>query len=313
MIEKYVSVVNEALEKYLPLKNPEGLYRASRHLIKAGGKRIRAVLCLIAAETLKKDYKKILPAAVSVETIHNFTLIHDDIMDRDEMRRGVPTVHKLYGEPVAILAGDTLFAEAFKIIADCEVDKRNILEASKLLAEVCVKICEGQYMDLSFEKRDDVGEEEYFEMIKLKTGCLIAASVSLPTILFSEEGYFNNFWEFGMYCGMGFQIQDDVIGIKSEETGKDFGSDLLKGKKTLVVIKAFEDGVRLKTFGKQKAEKKDIMEDIKVLEECGAVDYAKRKAKELVEIGKSKLKDLEESEAKRTLLYLADFFVSRKK
>ncbi|MCS7121810.1 MAG: polyprenyl synthetase family protein [Archaeoglobaceae archaeon] len=313
MIEHYVSLVNEAIEKFLPMKNPEGLYKASRHLIKAGGKRLRPVLCLLAAEALGKDYKKILPAAVSIESIHNFTLIHDDIMDRDDMRRGVPTVHRLYGESTAILAGDTLFAEAFKILAECEVEKKNILMASKLLAEVCVKICEGQYLDVSFEKRDDVSEEEYVEMVKLKTGYLIAASTSLPAILFGEEKYFQDLWDFGMLCGIGFQIHDDVLGITSEETGKDFGSDILKGKKTLIVIKAFKDGVKLKTFGKQKAELKDVLEDVKALEKCGAIDYARKKAKEFVGTGKSRLKNLKDSEAKNTLLSLADYLISRRK
>ncbi|MET1124592.1 MAG: polyprenyl synthetase family protein [Archaeoglobaceae archaeon] len=313
-IEKYVKAVNKAIEAYLPVKEPEELYLAARHLIRAGGKRLRPVLSLIVAEALGKNFEPILPAAVSIEVIHNFTLVHDDIMDRDEMRRGVPTVHRVYGEETAILAGDTLFAEAFRILTNCDVDAENIVKAVEVLADVCVKICEGQYLDMSFEKRSDVSEEEYIKMVELKTGQLIAASTSLPAVLFGEsEEIVRALWDFGMFCGVGFQIHDDVIDIASEETGKDRGSDILKGKKTLIVIKAFERGVELKTFGKQRATKEELLEDLRKLEECGAIEYAAKKAREFVEIGKRRLEVLPNSEAKRLLLELAEYLVSRTK
>ena len=182
-VAKRAEIINKAIEELLPIKEPEGLYKACRHLIKAGGKRLRPVLSLISAEALGKDWNRILPSAVAIETIHNFTLIHDDIMDRDELRRGVPTVHTLYGEPTAILAGDTLFAEAFEILARCEVEAENLVKAVRMLADVCVKICEGQYLDMSFEERDFVSEDEYLEMVEKKTAVLIACSCSMPAVL----------------------------------------------------------------------------------------------------------------------------------
>jgi len=312
-VAKRARVVNEAIERYLPLREPKGLYEACRHLIKAGGKRLRPVLSLISAEALGRDWRKILPAAVAIETVHNFTLIHDDIMDRDEMRRGVPTVHKLFGEETAILAGDTLFAEAFQILTKCDVDERNVVRAVDKLAEVCVRICEGQYLDMSFEKRDFVSESEYLEMVKKKTGVLIACSCSLPAILFGEDDeVVDSLWNFGLFSGIGFQIHDDVLDlVGKDKIGKDWGSDLVEGKKTLVVIKAMEMGVEIEIFGKGKASREEIERAVKKLEECGAIEYASRKAKEFVETGKSYLRNLPDSNAKRLLMDIADYLVTR--
>ena len=312
-VAKRAEVVNEAIKKYLPIKSPEGLYKATRHLINAGGKRLRPVLVLISTEALGKDWTKILPAAVAIETIHNFTLIHDDIMDRDEYRRGVPTVHKLFDEPTAILAGDTLFAEAFEILTKCEVEAKNLVKAVELLSKVCVNICEGQYLDMSFEEEKFVNEQDYIEMVKKKTAVLIAASTSLPAILFGEsEKIINALWNFGLYCGIGFQIQDDVLDlVGKEKIGKDWGSDIVEGKKTLIVINAFEKGVELEIFGKGEASKEEIEKAVKKLEECGAIDYAKNKAKEYVEKAKKELDTLKDSKSKELLKSISDYLISR--
>ncbi|MCD6493387.1 MAG: polyprenyl synthetase family protein [Archaeoglobaceae archaeon] len=312
-VAKRAEVVNEAISNYLPIKSPEGLYKATRHLINAGGKRLRPVLVLISTEALGKDWTKILPAAVAIETIHNFTLIHDDIMDRDEYRRGVSTVHKLFGEPTAILAGDTLFAEAFEILTKCEVEAKNLVKAVELLSKVCVNICEGQYLDMSFEEEKFVNEQDYIEMVKKKTAVLIAASTSLPAILFGEsEKIINALWNFGLYCGIGFQIQDDVLDlVGKEKIGKDWGSDIVEGKKTLIVINAFEKGVELEIFGKGEASKEEIEKAVKKLEECGAIDYAKNKAKEYVEKAKKELDTLKDSKSKELLKAISDYLISR--
>ncbi len=311
-IKKRAEEINRAINELLPVRDPETLYFASRHLIKAGGKRLRPVLTLISAEAIGRDWRRILPSAIAIETIHNFTLIHDDIMDRDEMRRGVPTVHKLYGEPIAILAGDTLFAEAFKILAKCDVDSRNIVRAMEMLADVCIKICEGQYMDLSFEKRDYISEEEYLRMVEKKTAVLIACSCSIPAVLFDERRFVEPLWNFGFYCGIGFQIHDDVLDlIGKDKIGKDWGSDLVEGKKTLVILKAMEMGIKIEIFGKKKARREEIEEAVRKLEECGAIEYASKKAKEFVEKGKSYLKALPDSEAKNLLKEIADYLITR--
>ncbi len=305
-------IVNRAISELLPVKEPEGLYKASRHLINAGGKRLRPAICLIAAEAVGGNAEKIIPAAVAIETIHNFTLIHDDIMDRDELRRGVPTVHVAYDEPTAILAGDTLFAEAFRILTLCDVKAENIIRANRMLADTCIEICEGQYMDMSFEKRQKISEEEYLEMVRKKTAVLIATSCAIPAILFGTDEYSEALWNFGMLCGTGFQIHDDVLDITGKDKiGKDWGSDIVEGKKTLIMIKAMESGVDIEIFGKGEASREEIERAVKRLEECGAIEYARNKAKESVEMGKKQLDILPDSKAKSLLIELADYLVTR--
>ncbi|MEM4504326.1 MAG: polyprenyl synthetase family protein, partial [Archaeoglobaceae archaeon] len=306
-VQKRAKIVDEAIAELLPEKEL-GLYKAARHLIKAGGKRIRPIIAMLVCDAIGEDYRKIMPAIVAIEAIHNFTLIHDDIMDRDEMRRNVKTVHAAFGEPTAILAGDTLFAEAFSLLAKCDVSALNVKKAVELVADVCVKICEGQFMDISFEHRMAT-EEEYLEMVRLKTGVLIAASASLPAVLFGRSDLFQYLWDYGINAGIGFQIHDDVLDLTSEEIGKDWGSDIVKGKKTLVVIKAFEKGVELETFGKQKASIEEIKKDVEKLRECGAIEYAVKKAREFVEKAKENLRVLEENEGKKILESLTDFLV----
>lgn len=310
-IKKRSEIVDAAIKKYLPEKELE-LYKAARHLINAGGKRLRPVIAMLITEAIGEDYQKILPGIVAIEAIHNFTLIHDDIMDRDEMRRNVKTVHTLFGDSIAILAGDTLFAEAFSLLAKCDVEGENIRKATELIADVCIKICEGQFMDISFENKM-INEKEYLEMVKLKTGVLIAASTSLPAILFGRNDLFQPLWEYGINAGIGFQIHDDVLDLIGKDIGKDWGSDILKGKKTLIVIKAFEKGVKLKTFGKQRAKIEEIREDVEKLKECGAIDYARKKAQDFIDIAKKSLAVIENSEKRRIIEEVTDFLIKREK
>lgn len=306
-------VIEKAIREYLPVKEPEGLYRATRHLLYAGGKRLRPVLTLLACEAIGKDWKPVLPAALAVETIHTFTLVHDDIMDRDEMRRGVRTVHAEYGESVAILAGDTLFAEAFEILAGCHVEAENVVRASKLLADVCVKICEGQYLDMSFEEREGVSEEEYLEMVEKKTATLLAASSTLPAVLYGErDEVVKTLWDYGINCGIAFQIQDDILDlVGKEKIGKDWGSDIVEGKKTLIMLKAMEMGVEIDIYGRGEASMGEIEEAVRKLEDCGAIEYARKKAMQFAGRAKESLKVLPESRARKLMEQLADYIVTR--
>ncbi len=310
-VEEGARIVNEAIKRYLPEKDLD-LYRAARHLIKAGGKRLRPVIAIAITEAMGEDYRRIMPAIVAIEAIHNFTLIHDDIMDRDEMRRNVKTVHTVFGEATAILAGDTLFAEAFKLLSKCDVPGENIRRALEMIADVCIMICEGQFMDINFENKM-ISEAEYLEMVKLKTGALIAGSSSLPAALFGRDDLFEPLWDYGIFAGIGFQIHDDVLDLVGKDIGKDWGSDIVKGKKTLIAIKAFERGVELKTFGKQKASIEEIKEDVERLKDCGAIDYAQRKAREYIEMAKKKLSCLRDEQKRRQIEELTDFLIARSK
>jgi len=311
-IKKRSEVINEAIKDFLKVEDPKGLYDASLHLIKAGGKRLRPVLTLLCCEAIGRDWRKIIPSAVAIELIHNFTLIHDDIMDRDEFRRGVPTVHKVFGQETAILAGDTLFAKAFETLTKCKVQERNVIRAFEIVSDVCIKICEGQYMDLEFEKRENVTIEDYLKMVEKKTAFLIACSCSIPAVLFGDEKYIKPLWNFGLNCGIGFQIHDDVLDlIGGKKIGKDWCSDLVEGKKTIVYLKAREMGVEIEIFGKGKASDEEKMKAVEKLKDGGAIEFAEKMAREFVDRGKEYLNVLPNSNAKVILTNLADYLVSR--
>jgi len=175
--------VDAAIDELLPITHPKELYKASRYLVDAGGKRLRPAVLILAAEAVGSDLKSVLPTAVAVELVHNFTLIHDDIMDKDDIRRGMPAVHKIWGEAGAILAGDTLYSRAFQIISKVENEPIRILKCIDILSKTCTEICEGQWLDIEFEKREGVTECEYIEMVEKKTSVLYAAAAKIGALL----------------------------------------------------------------------------------------------------------------------------------
>lgn len=312
-ISKRASIIEDGIEKYLVIEEPEELFKAARHLIDAGGKRLRPVLSLISAEALGEDWRRILPAALAIELIHNFTLIHDDIMDDDALRRNVPTVHIKWDVPTAILAGDTLFAKAYDILMECNVEPKYLVKASKVIADVCVKICQGQHLDMSFERSNHISEKNYIDMVQKKTAVLIAASCALPAILFGkDEKIVNTLWNFGLLSGTAFQIHDDVLDIiGGEKIGKDWCSDIVEGKKTIIILNAIEKGVDISIFGTGSAgatEKKNAVEQ---LVQCGAVDYARSMAENFLKEAIDNLHVLEDSYARDLLEEIADYLIKR--
>ncbi len=314
-LKKRASMVTDAIEKLLPVVHPEGLYKAGRHLVDAGGKRLRPSMLILAAETVEGDLEVVLPAAVSVELVHNFTLIHDDIMDHAETRRGWPAVHVKWDESGAILAGDTLYSKAFQILASTKTDPGCVVASMEMMARTCTAICEGQWLDMEFEMRDRVSEDEYLEMIEKKTGVLYGlASWVGATLSGALEEQVKGLEEFGRLVGMGFQIYDDVLDLTAppEVLGKPRGGDLVEGKKTLIMIHAMERGVVPEVLGKKNATPEEIEAALSVLEDSGSIDHARIKAASLVEQGKRALDILEDSEAKDLLLELADYMISRR-
>ena len=314
-LERRAAPISDAIEKLLPIAHPEELYKASRHLVDAGGKRLRPSMLLIASEATGGDPVVLMPAAVSIELVHNFTLIHDDIMDNANIRRGRPAVHTLWGASGAILAGDTLYSKAFQILGMTPVDPKLILASMDKLSRTCTAICEGQWLDLEFENRDRVTEPEYMEMIEKKTGVLYGAAASIGAILSGASSEIvHGLDEFGRLTGMGFQIQDDVLDLTSSEKvlGKKRGGDLIEGKKTLIIIHAFDHGVELDVFGRKNAGPDEIEAALSVLERSGSIDYARFRAVDLVEKGKRALDVLPDSSAKSLLLSLADYMIGRR-
>lgn len=307
-----VDLVNSEIIKVVS-GEPAKLYDASNHLFKeeAGGKRIRPILCLLSSEAAGGKTGDALLTAVATELIHTFTLIHDDIMDNDELRRNLPSVHVVYGNTTAILAGDLLFAKAFEIC-----DKR----VSGVLAHAASEICEGQEMDMAFEKRNTVTEDEYMTMIKKKTAVLIEASTKSGAILGNASGAkIEALASYGTNIGYAFQIHDDILDLVGDEKkiGKPVGSDIAESKKTLIAVKAMEllkAGERnefMEILNKQEKTDADINRAVELIKKCGAIDYCKNKEAHVIERAKKSLDVLPDSPAKQDLLNIADFIIKR--
>jgi len=327
-------LVNDAIEESLPVQEPERLYEASRYLLDAGGKRLRPTVLLTVAEALgdesptTADYRSfpdltdgvvdVMAAAVSVEVIQSFTLIHDDIMDDDDLRRGVPAVHREYDVETAILAGDTLYSKAFEIMLDTGAPAERSVEALDVLANTCTQICEGQSLDVEFETREDVLPDEYLGMVEQKTAVLYAASAALPAILLgADEETVDALYGYGLDVGRAFQIQDDVLDltVPSDRLGKQRGSDLVEDKRTLITLHAREQGVDVDslvgTDDVDAVTEAEIDEAVATLTEAGSIEYAKETAEELVENGKDRLAVLPDNDARRLLEQIADYLIER--
>ncbi|MDQ1275874.1 MAG: geranylgeranyl diphosphate synthase, type [Euryarchaeota archaeon] len=313
-IKKRSSHVDAAIDELLPITRPEELYKASRYLVDAGGKRLRPAVLILAAEAVGSNLKSVLPAAVAVELVHNFTLIHDDIMDKDDIRRGMPAVHVKWGEAGAILAGDTLYSKAFEILSKVESEPVRVLKSMDILSKTCTEICEGQWLDMDFETRKKVTEYEYLEMVEKKTSVLYAAAAKIGAILGgASDEVAEALSEYGRLIGIGFQMYDDVLDMTAPEEvlGKVRGSDLMEGKHTLIVINAFEKGVKLDIFGKGEATLAETEAAVRTLTECGSLAYVKNLAISYINEGKAKLDVLRDCPEKTLLLQIADYMISR--
>jgi geranylgeranyl diphosphate synthase type II len=234
--------IHDAIKK-IPLDlSPQALYDPIRYVLSCGGKRLRPILTLMATNLFSDDVGLSLSPAVGIEIFHNFTLLHDDLMDRADMRRGNPTVHKLWGNNAAILSGDAMLIQAYTYIAD--VPPAMLPEVLSLFSETAMGVCQGQQYDMDFEKRMDVTEAEYMEMIRLKTAVLIACSLKIGAILGNASPFDSDLlYRFGIHIGMAFQLKDDLLDVygDAETFGKNIGGDIVCNKKTFLLIKALEN------------------------------------------------------------------------
>ncbi len=327
-LKKFIAHVAGLVDGYIYARvhgEPQALYEAALHLIRAGGKRLRPVVVIAVAEALGESAEKALPFAAAVELVHNFTLIHDDIMDRDEMRRGVPTVHKLWGEPMAITAGDLLFSKAFEVLSDA-VDKgvppARVVKAARQLARASSIVAEGQALDMMFEEEEDIGVEDYLKMIYKKTGALFEASAVLGGLASTEdEGLLGSLATYGRSIGIAFQIRDDVLSIigEEEQLGKPVYNDIREGKKTLPIIYALEkleeeERERLRSIlGRKDASMDELREAAELVKKSGAVEYAEKLAEEYMKRALAALTVLPENRYRKMLEELAIFAVKRTK
>lgn len=318
VLGSYSEDVIKTIEEDLSVITPNNLGEASVYLTKAGGKMLRPALSLIVSEAVGGNRESALKTGAAIELIHTFSLIHDDIMDDDDMRRGLPSVHKVWGEDVAILAGDTLFSKAFEmIITSKNTTSEQNNKALATVADACVKICEGQALDMGFEERFDVCEDEYMEMIFKKTGALIAAATKAGAIMGgADDDVIDAMYEYGRLIGLAFQIQDDYLDLASDEEtlGKPIGSDIGKGKMTIIAIKGLasdDSGRFLEILKAEENSQEEIYEAIEILTNCGAIDYARNFALESVNQAKEVLEILPDSSFKKVLCDIANFVLGR--
>ncbi|MBM3944887.1 MAG: polyprenyl synthetase family protein [SAR202 cluster bacterium] len=252
----------------------------------SSGKALRPTLCLFASEAVGGSVERTMPAAVALEFIHNFSLIHDDIQDKDRTRRGRPTLWVVWGEPRAIVAGDTL-----RVVADVSVEQLvengvpvpNALATIEILTEAYLQMIEGQYLDLEFESRHDIGIHDYLDMISRKTGALIRCALEMGALLGTDEsGTVAAFRQFGRSLGFVFQIRDDVLGVwgDPEKTGKPVGADIRRKKNSLPVVHALNEasGVDAKllrdVYSKETLSDGDVASVLDVMERIGTREYA---------------------------------------
>jgi len=321
-LNKRAAILNRELEKYLKNGYPEILYDAARHLPLAGGKRLRPCLSMFSCEAVGGDIQKVMPLAVSLELIHNFTLVHDDIMDKSYLRRNLPAVHIKYGEPTAIIAGDLLFAKAFEVMLDI-FDNPSVFKRLNFGLINCVReICEGQQLDMEFEKKQDVSEKEYIEMIRRKTAVLFKFSAEGGAILgggTKEE--IKALDKYGESLGLAFQIRDDYLDMSSDEgtLGKDIGNDIRNGKKTLIAVRSISyatgDDKKLldKIFGNKGASEQEVKRVYNLFKDIKSIEYAKNTALEYSIKAKKTLDILDNSDAKQVLIGLAEYSITREK
>lgn len=324
-LRPYLEQFNDELDKYLVKRDlkPVELYDAIRHLpISGGGKRLRPIVAILAAQAVGGDSKKIMPYGVALEILHSFTLIHDDIMDECDTRRGIPAVHAKWGLPMGILSGDTMFSMVFEILDQLEIDDKTYRSVSLDVAKLAREVCEGQYWDMHFEDQKKIEELQYYHMIERKTATFFEIAMKNGAELAAgEPQQVKKLAECGRLLGLAFQVWDDYLGVtgKAEQTGKPARSDILQGKKTLVYVSThtkldpFDRRQFVDLYRKEDKAPADVEAILKFMEKSGGLEYARSRAREFSSFAKATLADLPETAAKRLLLLLCDFASNRPK
>lgn len=321
--KKYYSeiseLINSDLAKAVSIEFPPNLYNPMKYVLSSKGKRFRPVLLNMACEAVGGSFQDGYNASLAIEILHNFTLIHDDIMDDDLLRRGKETVHKKWNKNIAILAGDGLIALAYRYLLKSNTDR--IKDVIKIFSEAIIKICEGQSLDKDMESVSEVSINEYLDMIKRKTGVLISISAELGGILGNaSDSQIDALKNFGFELGIAFQIQDDLLDIISEEVviGKDIGSDLEQGKKTYPIIKFMENASQTdkifisETLANGNAGKDSINRVKTMLLDSGIVDKTESVISGRIDKAVSFLKNDNASLQTGHLIYLSEIIRNRK-
>ena len=285
-VDKYLELINNAITSIGYPKTPFGLYEPVKYQLDMGGKRVRPLLAVMACDMFGGDINEAISPALGLEIFHNFTLLHDDVMDKADIRRGRPTVHKAWNENTAILSGDAMQIVATQKV--CEAPRRVLKEVLDLYNKTALERCEGQQYDMDFETREDVTREEYIEMIRLKTAVLLGCALKMGAIIAgATPKQADSIYKFGENIGLAFQLQDDYLDVygDAETFGKKIGGDILNNKKTYMLISALsmatgETKERLQTLLAGKADDEKIIQVTKIYGELGVDKIAREKIAE---------------------------------
>jgi geranylgeranyl diphosphate synthase type II len=309
-VNQYREVFVQYLKKFPINREPSNLYDPVSYILTLKGKRLRPILTLMATDIFSNSYKPGLDAALAVEVFHNFSLVHDDIMDSAELRRGNKTVHKKWNVSTGILSGDVMLIQAYQLFENYEGEV--FVDLAKLFSKTAIEVCEGQQYDVDFETRDNVKTSDYLKMITYKTAVLLGASMKMGAIIAraSKEDQ-NKIYDFGKYLGIAFQLQDDYLDAFGDETkfGKKIGGDILENKKTYLYLKAIDflsEDKKNQLMGLY-ANNNFFEEKIKttkaLFKESGSVDYTIKEIKKYTNSAFEILESLNISSEKKKLLY----------
>lgn len=318
------TLISEELKDLQIPDSPQSLYQPYRYAMDMGGKRIRPLLTLLANGMCDGDLTAAVPAALAVEILHNFTLVHDDIMDKAETRRGVPSVYKKWNQDTAILSGDVMFADAFKQLEfygeNDSFSKEEYVQLHKAFTKATITVCEGQAMDMDFVNRLDVDHFEYIEMIKGKTAALLAGSLSMGAIsAHASNSQIDNLYNLGIEMGVAFQIQDDLLDAVADpdKFGKRVGGDIYEGKKTYLTILALEraDDSQRKNIesvlADENPDETDIRSILNLMKELEVISDTEEEIEQHYNSAHDSLAEFKDSEYKQELKNLLIFLKNR--
>ncbi len=318
--EKERKIIDQRLSTALKDRQPSELYKPASYILESSGKRLRPLLVILSAKAVGGKPKQVYNAAVAVEMLHNFTLVHDDIMDNADLRRGNLTLHKKYNLNTAILAGDSLLAVAYEfILKDCKVNAREALNA---FTHGLVEVCEGQSLDTQFETRKNVSLDEYIEMISKKTAALAQMCCELGGYLVNgSKQDIKALSAYGKYLGIAFQIQDDLLDITADKVdfGKRIGGDLIEGKKTFLFIEALEKASGkakedlLKVITNKGIRSNQIEKYKQIYKKLGVIDDAKTAIRNYSNKALRSIENLSNKREVNIFRWLADSLIKRNK
>lgn len=311
-IETYIRLIENTIARQDLDNEPAELYEPLSYILHLGGKRIRPALTLAACELFDGSTEDAILPALGIEVFHNFSLIHDDIMDQAPVRRGKPTVHKKWNENIAILSGDLMLVKAYQYIS--KADPKVLPAVLETFSKAAVEVCEGQQYDMNFEQKAEVSEDDYLEMIRLKTSVLLGCALKIGALIAKASAKdADAIYKFGESLGMAFQMQDDLLDAFGDmsKVGKQAGGDILSDKKTLLMIRAMQQTDELKNwFGRKDADKVNAVRRIFI--NSGARDYVSRKMNYYYDLALENLQMINgNAEIKEELNSLATYLVKR--